>query len=309
MWKKGDPGEGIADIEGNFGAPKWVQKYKCDKVKRLPIFAQVYDMLLDGTPAMQVAKFIQSAGFHEDQSIHTVRGWVEHFNATIPKALVVKRQNPIQYHRAKAQVDKAIDVIGELRELLDLQKKRINMGHDREEQMQFLMNNMHKEMNTALEYLKVAHTVKDSLGLNRPQHEEPIETEGRVLDLEKTYAREGLNKVLDNPKSRMKVLSTVERYVEMYGKRDVQRTSVHKKVEPNQQDSHSDDEDSPSELTAEKEDPADSAPLIELKANEIPGNPPPPPASSTQPKPTVQNAQPPVQSAQPPARRRRRRPG
>jgi hypothetical protein len=205
--------------------PSWVRKNKVDKIKSLDCFSVIHDLIINGMSALQVARQIQMHGEMQDFTEDNVRLYVDHYRATIPKALIMVRKDKKNLVVLQKKVSDVVDAILEINELYKLQKKRIQAQIKREETLGFLMSQTVKEFVEAEHLLQTLFNMRKESGLAKDLVDQakdvtPLSQDQFLdsLELDKTYNREGLTDLIKNPASRMRILQSVEKFVTLYGK-------------------------------------------------------------------------------------------
>jgi len=215
---------GTDDAEAKLGDtyikyPRWVSFWRVERIRSLKCFEVVREMLLSGIPPVEVARQVQILGEMTQISLDTVRVHMEHFRATLPKALMVARVNPAHYVASRKKVDATIDSIQVLSDLTEKMMKRIDIGMAREKAMNFLLPNMEKQFTVCMELACRIHEMKKNIGFN----EQTLEVVDKAVavsrvDWDKTYSKPGLNEVMSNPESRVRVIRFIEDMTGMFGK-------------------------------------------------------------------------------------------
>jgi len=198
--------------------PSWVKSHKVEKIKKLKNFSAVYELILMGLPSIEVARQIQQLNEYMDQEVATIRAWVEHFKATVPRSMLMAKQVPIKrLVTQQTKMNRSIDIFQECVDLFFLQKQRVNIGWDREKELKFLLNGTNKEFKIALEYLKVLLEIKEAEGLTQSQLDQATSAPiNHGYDFDTLYQRKGINKMMEDPASRMRIMKTVENVLESY---------------------------------------------------------------------------------------------
>jgi len=201
--------------------PKWVKPGKVRHIKDLPVFAEVHDMILNGTPDAEVARFIHGAGLHIDEDPVTVIGWLSHYRATVPKALILVRTMPKAAIEAAKKVNSSLNIIAEADKLYDYQLKRVEKAIKRENEIDYIIPGGEKEIREASNLLKECARLRKEIGLTDRQLEEASKGSNQLerFDLNRVYSREGVNEKLRDPVSRLKILNAVEKMIDLVARR------------------------------------------------------------------------------------------
>lgn len=197
--------------------PQWVEESKVQKIRRLDCFEQVREWLIEGLPAGEVARRLVDQGYFEDYSVQSVQQYVSHYRATIPPWAFISRRQPTQYLNAVKAADHGVDVLKEMADLIKLQKKRVEIGFQREQQFGLLSSGMEKNVAVAATLINQFAEMKERLGLSEHQIQQNLPPDVvKDVDWKHVYGRESVTKVLGNPESRARVVQVAERLLDMY---------------------------------------------------------------------------------------------
>lgn len=198
--------------------PHWVQDSFVQKIRQLDCFEQVREWLIEGLPAGEVARRLVDQGYYSELSIITVQAYVTHYRATIPPWAFISRRHPTQYLNAVKAADHGIDVLKEMADLIRLQKKRVEIGFQREQQFGLLSSGMEKNVAVTATLISQFAEMKERLGLSEHQIQQNLPPDVvKDVDWKHVYGRESVAKVLGNPESRARVVQVAERLLDMYG--------------------------------------------------------------------------------------------
>lgn len=206
--------------------PKWVRPAYVKDIKDLICFPEVHEKILSREFTMDIVAFIRSRGYWKGCGDDYGRLRVEHYKATIPKAMFLKKDSKAGkvgavdvVSNAKRAMVRMINESEELSKLYDIQLNRINMGYEKEKAMKMPLPWMHKEIKQAVEVLKASWVIKNQLGVgdNKPYNPEVNDFAAKIdnIDFDNLYSKEGINNLIKDPQSRMKIMSTVDRVLSM----------------------------------------------------------------------------------------------
>ena len=200
--------------------PTWVRKHYVRAVRDLQCFETVREMLLSGIPCVEVARQIQNLNEWQDRQLDTVRVYLEHYKATLPKSEMLARMVPHQYFETKAKVEERLDCLSALEEMHGWMRKRIQIGMRREESMDFLMNNMEKNFTVMLEIISKIHEIKKDLVGDQKQIADQLAKQGATsrIDWSKLYSSPNANEVMANPESRARLVRFSQTLSNVFGK-------------------------------------------------------------------------------------------
>lgn len=200
--------------------PSWVDEWKVTRVRALKCFETVREMLLSGMPSVEVARQVHNLNEWKDLKIETVRTYLEHFKATLPKSLMMARMLPEQYIETKKKVDQSLDCIDSLQNLYTLMMKRIEIGMQRETAMQFLMPNMEKQFAVVLDIISKVHDIKKDLSLTEKEVVSEVSRGGAISKVEwgNIYSSPNANAVMNDPESRARLVRFSESVTKIFGK-------------------------------------------------------------------------------------------
>jgi hypothetical protein len=202
------------------GWPSWIDPKKVEGIRSLKIFEKVHEMILVGWTHMEIARTIHAEGEMLAVNEETVRAYITHYCATLPKTMLISRKDKAAVNSIVKKVEASLNAIEEMTALYRLQMERITMARKREDQLSFPMASVHKDILAAQTILKdiaaIQHGVIGGKYGQQPfqssQHSDVVD----AYDLTKAYTKETVQKVLNDPKKRVKVLDMVERMVDMY---------------------------------------------------------------------------------------------
>jgi len=201
--------------------PQWVRPSKVKAIKDLPIFPQVHDMILSGHPDVEIARLIQTSGLHLDDELATVQGWVSHYRATVPKALILVKHMPKAAIEAHKRVNASLDLIAEADQLYQWQKARAQKSIDREKSIDYIIPGGDKEITAASNLLDKCLKMRKEIGLTDKQMTDGLSSSNQLerFDMNRVYSREGINEKLRDPGARMKILNAVEKVMDFVSRR------------------------------------------------------------------------------------------
>jgi hypothetical protein len=199
--------------EGYVKAPDWVNKSHVRTIKGLNCYEAVRELLLNGTPSIEVARQIQLLNELKHVSLNSIRVYVEHFKATLPKLEMIQRINPLGFVAAAKKVEKAIDSLSVLEKMIEAMVSRIEIGMKREAAMQFLMPGMNKEFETIKNMIQAHHEMKRNI-IGRTDIEMITDA---PMDWSKVYSAPNVNEVMQSPEKRARLVRMTENLTKMYG--------------------------------------------------------------------------------------------
>jgi len=198
--------------------PEWVDDRYVNYTRALRCFELVREELLSGTPTIEVARHVQILNEWKDKKLGTVRVYLEHFKATLPKTQMLARMVPAQYVETKKKVDKSLDCLVALEELYGMMMDRIKIGMKREVAMEFLMNGMEKQFAGALDILSKIHEIKSDLRGNPIDISNDMKGMTPAIDWTKVYSSPNVNEVMSDPEKRARLVRMVENLAKLSGK-------------------------------------------------------------------------------------------
>lgn len=200
--------------------PKWVRSDKVRKIKDLPIFPHIHDLILQAIPDVEIARNIQEHGLMLDEAIVTITSFVAHYRATVPKSSILARHIPAKVYEIKRKFMSDLDILEQSEQLLDRLKKRVKKMEMYEESLPIPLTTDQglKEIREYRAALKDYVDIRKAIGMTDAQIQASlakIQTHEEGFNLDKAYSKEGINERIKNPISRMKILGMVERLMEM----------------------------------------------------------------------------------------------
>lgn len=194
------------------GWPKWVRKSYVDYIKSLRCFENIRELCISNLPPTEIARQIQLYGEGKDLQVGTIANYLEHYKATVPKGLIVQRANP-HFATQRKKAEQELNVQEEVSKLYKLMYKRVEIAVNREDSIGFLLPNVEKSFAVALDYLKALHELRASMGFEAEQ----AKSISREIDWDRIYVRPGVNKVLQDPAARARVVRFVEGMTSLFG--------------------------------------------------------------------------------------------
>jgi hypothetical protein len=192
------------------------------KLRALRCYEEVYKRICAGWPLAQVARFIQEERTeYTTISRHGLEQQLAEFRKTMPPGDLVQKRFPDVFDKAKEAVEDGIDELHELEELYRIQMTRIGVDYATEKGIKKLMPSMTAEIREARQLLETISNLKLELGiLNRAPKESNVTVTG---ELEATvsgepiaqFGDESVQKVLQDPESRRKVMGVLERFAKL----------------------------------------------------------------------------------------------
>lgn len=196
----------------NSGRVKPVSRDKSfAKLRAMQCFEEAHQMLCEGYPIKEVARFIQ-----EDKQEYTevkrdsLQWTLDAYRATIPKAQLVAKRMPTVFNKAAEQVRKGLDEIEELERLYQLQMERISIDAKNEKNINKLLPTMTAEIKAAKDIAVAIAELKMDLGLSK-RHIGQLDVDTRVLaEVSHRYEKPEVAKVMANAESRRKLLGIID---------------------------------------------------------------------------------------------------
>ena len=203
------------------GWPKWVRPDYVRTIQQLGCHEQVREMIEKGFGLVAIANKIHE---HEEMTqcaVGTVENYLTHYKATIPKHVIARKQ--LRIPEAEQSLKQGIDVRQMLEDLYQKMEARIEIGFTREKQMNFLIPGMEKQFIVAAKLLKEIYEFDKEMGFGEYgtaiRNEKPSQPV-QAFDLDKVYSRTGLTEMMQDPTKRMRIVSCVERLLDLGKKAD-----------------------------------------------------------------------------------------
>lgn len=202
------------DVRALVEWPKWVQKSLVNKIKLLNCFENVRSMLINGVPSIETARYIQQVGELRDIELDSVRQYVEHFKATLPRGYFVAQVDQRKYTDTVKKFDGGHRTLKRLDAIYDILMERIETGRKVERMTGFLVANLDKPIEQVTRLIKDMHEIEEKvLGVGPGQSmaiEDPSQRRINQVDFDKLYDKQGLNAVVRDPQSRLRVVKFVD---------------------------------------------------------------------------------------------------
>jgi hypothetical protein len=202
--------------------PAWVRTSYVQLIRGLKCFEVVRRLVIEGTPAIEVARTIQSLGeLTEDLTL--AENCVKHYRATLPKGeLVAARKMPLTPN-LESKLSKRIDVRDDLEKLKNWMFERLEIAVNREKSFGMLLPNTEKSFSVALEIVSKLHDIQEK-EIGRPEEVKKIAAESWTkTDFDNLYQKQGINDTLKNPVSRMKIARFLDQTMQLVGNMDEQQ--------------------------------------------------------------------------------------
>lgn len=186
------------------------------RIQALKCFPKVREMLLEGMPVPEVARFVQTeAGEYQSISEASLVRTLHRFKATIPAGDFLAARLPRKHVEAVEQVKAGLDELAASEDLYALQLARIHKLYAVEQTMpNILFPGLTQEIRTAAELLRDRVALKKAMGLYGESGGEGAgstvtQLHAEVEILEKVYESPALGKALRDHESVHKVISTL----------------------------------------------------------------------------------------------------
>jgi hypothetical protein len=189
------------------------------KLRALSCYQEAYDRVCAGWPLAQVARFIQEER-KEYLTItrHGLEQQLAEFRKTMPPGDLVSKRFPDVFEKAKEAVEEGIDELKELEELYRLQMHRVGVDFATEKGIKKLMPSMTAEIREARQILETMANLKMEMGVlgRAPKGVDvSVEVEATLTEDIGKFGDGAVEKVLQDPESRRKVMGIVERFMKL----------------------------------------------------------------------------------------------
>lgn len=193
--------------------PAWVRPDKVKKIQMLPIFPHIHDKILNAIPAPEIARFIQENGCMIDEEISTIVGTLAHYQATVPKAMIIARQKPSMVAKVYKKLTPMKEYLERADQILEWQWQELQGYKDLRDQVGQPLEKYSDEMDRFLKMLTTVQRNRKEAGVSDRQIEQMLgnDPDGIGIDLDRAYGREGLTEKMKDPISRARILGTIER--------------------------------------------------------------------------------------------------
>lgn len=195
------------------------------KLRALNCFDLVLARIRDGWPLTQLARFIQDEkGEYTEISKQGLASLLGDFRKSLPPGELIKNRMPGVFLAAKEHVAEGVDELAKLEELYRMQLKRVSIDFATERKINKLLPSMTSEIRELRHILESITQTKLDLGLHQRAPQEhnvnvTAEVEGQLVDdLGLKFSSEAVKEVVQNPESRRRVLTTVERFLKSQNK-------------------------------------------------------------------------------------------
>jgi len=205
----------IAAVEAHSFLPKWVRQDKIQKIQLLPIFPQVHEWVLHAVPPTEIARRIQDHGLMVDEEIDTIIGYIGHYRATVPPAAILARQRPQDIAKVYRRMVPMKTYIEELDDMISGQLAEVKKAKMMAEQSVMPIGVYGDEMERFIRILQNVSRLRKESGLTDKDIQQYEAQDPFHFDFDKAYGREGITALMKDPKSRVKILGTVERLFDL----------------------------------------------------------------------------------------------
>lgn len=194
------------------GEPK--QSSRCDRLRSLKCFDKVHSMIVNGFPFPEIAEFIQgTAGEAKTLQRSYLIDLLGAYRRSLPPATLVAKMPPV-FEKAAQEVREGLDVLAEMERLFRLQIQRINIDHSNELKARKLFPTMTAEIKTAKDLLESYQKVLHDLGLSE-RHLGTLHVQAATEEVLTRYGKPAVRQTLEDPRSKRRLLSVVERLVKI----------------------------------------------------------------------------------------------
>lgn len=191
-----------------------------ERIRKLPYEHEIRDMAFCGMSASYITSYIKDVhgDFAEMQKEQLRQGVERYLRATISQEDAVKR---LPKWMTLALVEKInvmkekLDELEQLETLYKMQLDRIKIDYETEKGIKKLFATTHREFITAADILHKSFSIKQALGIVdvggiAPKAITVHDEEQKLLDAEKRFGSNAVDRVLKNPESRRKLLNALE---------------------------------------------------------------------------------------------------
>jgi hypothetical protein len=192
------------------------------KLRSLACYQEVYERICAGWPLAQVARFIQEERReYTEISRRGLEQQLTEFRKQMPPGDLVQKRFPEVFDKAKEKVEQSIDELAELEELYRIQMHRIGVDFATEKGIRKLLPSMTAEIREARSILKDLADLKLEMGVlgRAPKGVDVnvgVEVEATLAEgVMAQFGDEAVQKVLQDPESRRKVMGVVERFLKL----------------------------------------------------------------------------------------------
>lgn len=193
---------------------------KFERIRSLKCYDDVHDMITTGWPLAEIAKYIQGTKKeYKDVEELSLIYILQAYRRSLPASTLVKRL-PRAFEKASQEVRDGLDVLAELSKLFEIQMERVGIDHALEKAAKKLIPSMTQEVREARSILTDIQKMKMDLGLDE-RHLGTLQLDsGASEEVQTRYGKSSVRRVLEDPTSSRKVLSLVERFVQVSSTRE-----------------------------------------------------------------------------------------
>jgi hypothetical protein len=191
------------------------------RVKNLKCFPEVRERLADGWSLGNIADLIQKE--HDEYTDITKQSLVSilhRYRKSIPPGELARKAMPAAIQNAVLEVSESLDEIKALKDLYDLQIERIKIDFGTEKKIGKLLGSLTQDIRTLREIVESSAKLKSDKGLI-PKNLGTMthEIQGGIMHAD--VSNVVTSKVLEDPQSRSKVLSLMQKFMNQSSKIDM----------------------------------------------------------------------------------------
>ena len=190
------------------------------RVKALKCFPEMREKLLAGWPLPKLADFVQKEqNEYTDVTKQSLVSILHRFRKTIPAGELASQVLPTAITDAVKEVVDSLDEIKALEDLYKLQMQRVQIDFSTEKKIGKLLGSLTQDIRTTREILESIAKLKSDKGITpRNLGTMTHEVQGGIIHADLPNASAA--KVLEDPQSRNKVLSLMQKFMNNSSKID-----------------------------------------------------------------------------------------
>ena len=213
----GEPIPGVPFPPREPGAPSTFKRFR-----NLKCYKEAHTKILEGWPLKKIAIFIQDErDEYTDVSPNYMVNLLTAYRDSLPPAELISMRLPKVMQKAVKKLEEGVDEVKELERLAMFQKRRMKIDGDTEKKIGKLLPSMTQEVRVMTEILRTLKDTKMDLGINT-RHIGQLDIDSKSVSVQ--YNSEAVGKVLDDTKSRQKLLSVAEKFMALAAIKDTTDT-------------------------------------------------------------------------------------
>jgi len=185
-----------------------------EKFEALDCYNEIKERLVSGVSIEKIVNFIMMERPDDFVRLGITEATLERtlydLRSSLPPGELVQTRMPDVIAKAAEKVDAGVNEIGELGELYNMQKDRIEMEYKTEKKIGKLFKGTGNEIKIASDILRSAADLKMDMGLVKRQLGTMAVDQTLLTDFSQKFGNKDMTQTLSNPEKRRKIMGAVE---------------------------------------------------------------------------------------------------